>query len=127
MRSVDAQNTWNFELGVENGSSMLSYIRFLQTDRLNSQELSNDTFFRPPVNNAQCIIGTEKNPETGLNCDYENEMHCQAQGENVSCFGQLTKDNIFHPYWTQPDFRRENDRNQMGYKLYVFDVRYNQD
>ena len=34
-------------------------IGFQQRQRQNSQNLNNDTFYRPAVKSAQCIIGTE--------------------------------------------------------------------
>ena len=85
MRSENVQTYWNFELGGENGSTMPIYsiIGSQQTDRLDSQERPNGLFFQSSILNAQCIIGTEKYPDVGLNCDYMNANYSQAYGEIV--------------------------------------------
>ena len=36
----------------------------------------------------------------------------------------LTKDDILEPYISDNDFRSYNDCNNIGYILYVFDIRY---
>ena len=38
-------------------------VGFRQRDRKYSQNLNNDTFFKPPVTNSQGSIGTEKYPD----------------------------------------------------------------
>ena len=84
---------------------------------MESQEHSNDTFIRAAVSNAQCLIGAEKYPVVGFNCDFLNHRYIQAHGDVLSRLRHLTKDNIPHPYITHEYFRKENNRNQMGYKL----------
>ena len=79
--------------------------------------------------NAQCIIGIEKFPDAGTNCNYAIDKYSQAYGDIVSCFRQLAKDHILQPYITQKDVITSNeypDGNQ-GYSLFVFDVRLHQD
>ena len=58
MKEVNTQNLCSFELGTQEGINVPKYIivGFQQRD---SQNLNNDTFYRPPVASAQCIIGTE--------------------------------------------------------------------
>ena len=58
MKEVDTQNIWTFELGTQEGLNVPIWIivSFQQSDQI----LNNDTFYIPPVINAQCIIGTEK-------------------------------------------------------------------
>ena len=41
-------------------------ISFQQRNIQDSQNINNDTFYRPPVTSAQCIIGTEKYPDSGI-------------------------------------------------------------
>ena len=36
----------------------------------------------------------------------------------------LTKDDILKPYVSEHDFRASNDDNDIGYKFYVFDIRF---
>ena len=39
-------------------------------------------------------------------------------------FKDLTKDDILEPYISENDFRSNNTGNNIGYNLYVFDIRY---
>ena len=39
-------------------------------------------------------------------------------------FKDLTKDDILEPYLSENDFRSNNTGNNIGYNLYVFDIRY---
>ena len=42
------------------------FIGFQERDRLDSQNLNNDSFYRLPVTSAQRITGTEKNPDASI-------------------------------------------------------------
>ena len=68
MKEVNTQNLWNFELGTQEGINIpiWIFVAFQQSDRQNSQNLNNDTFYRPLVTSAQCIIRTEKYPDSGI-------------------------------------------------------------
>ena len=76
MKEVNTQNLWTFELGTQwtfelgtqEGITVPIWIivAFQQNDRRNNQNLNNDTFYRPLVTSAQCIIGTEKYPDSGI-------------------------------------------------------------
>ena len=55
-----------------------------------------------------------------------NDTCSQTYGELVSCLSLLTEDNVFQPYLTQKVFRRENHKNEIGYVLYIFDIRCHQ-
>ena len=68
MKEVNTQNLRSFELGTQDGVSVPIWIivGFQQSDRQNYQKLNNDTFYRPPLTSAQCIIGTEKNPDSAI-------------------------------------------------------------
>ena len=61
MKEVNTQNLWTFELGTQEGVNVpiWIFVAFQQNDRQNNQNLNNDTFYRPLVTSAQCIIGTE--------------------------------------------------------------------
>ena len=121
MKDVTAENNWFLELGVGNGIDIPIYIvvGFMQRDQFNQQHQNIDTFYRPSVVNAQCIIGSEKIPDAGINCDYAIEKYTQAYGEVVSCFRHLSKDNFLQPYITQKGFITSNDYSidNPGYNL----------
>ena len=72
MKDVTTENIWSFELGVEDGIDVTIYViaGFVQRDQFIQQHQKNDTFYRPSVVNAQCIIGGEKFPDAGINCIY---------------------------------------------------------
>ena len=72
-------------------------IGFQQQGRQDSQNLNNDTFCRLPVNSAQCVLGTEKYPDTGilLNCD--DDDYSQSYHQYKEAFKALTKHDILQP------------------------------
>ena len=63
MKDVNTQNLWTFELSTQEGlkNPIMKIVGFKQRDRQGSQNLNNDTFYRPPVTSAHCKISTEKN------------------------------------------------------------------
>ena len=126
MKEVNTQNLWNFELGTQEGINLPIWIiiGFQQHDRQNSQNENNDTFYRPPVTSAQCIIGTEKYPDSGILLNYDDDDYNQGYGQIKEAFRVLTKDDILQPYISDRDFRSSNNNNDIGYNLYVFDIRY---
>ena len=65
MKEVNTQHLWNFELGTQQGINVPIWIfkGFQQMDRQHSQNLNNDTFYRPPVTSAHVAIGTERYPD----------------------------------------------------------------
>ena len=60
MKKANTQNLWTFELGTHESINLPIWINvgFQPKNRQASQNLNNDTFYRPPVTSAQCIIGT---------------------------------------------------------------------
>ena len=126
MKEVYTQNLWNFELGTQEGINVPIWliIGFQQQDRQNSQNESNDTFYRPSVTSAQCIIGTEKYPDSGILLNYDDDDYNQGFGQIKEAFRALTKNDILQPYISDHGFRSSNFNNDIGYKLYVFDIRY---
>ena len=54
MKEVNTQNLWSFELGTQEGVNVPIWIivGFQQRERQDSQNLANDTFYRPPVTSA---------------------------------------------------------------------------
>ena len=127
MKEVSNQNVWNFELGSHENMNVPIWINigFQQRDRQDSQNLNNDTFCRLPVVSAQCIIGTEKYPDPGILLSYDDDDFSQGYHQIKEAFRALTKDDILQPYISEADFRRSNVAvNDIGYNLYVFDIRY---
>ena len=130
MKQVNNQNVWNFELGSQENMNVLIWniIGFQQQDRQDSQNLNNDTFYRLPVVSAQCIIGTEKYPDAGILLNYDDDDYSQGYHQIKEAFKALTKDNILQPYISDDNFRTSNAAaNDVGYNLYVFDIRYQKD
>ena len=127
MKDVSNQNVWNFELGSQENMNVPIWIiiGFQQQDRQDSQNLNNDNFFRLPFVSAQCIIGTEKYPDTGIILNYDDDDYSQGYHQIKEDFKALTKDDIFKPYISEEDFRTSNVRAaDFGYNLYVSDIRY---
>ena len=126
MKEVNTQNLWTFELGTQEGINVpiWIFVAFQQMDRQNDQNLNNDTFFRPPVTSAQCIIGTEKYPDSAIFLNYNDDDYSQGYGQIKEASKALTKDDIPQPYISEHDFRSSNDGNNIGYNIYAFDIRY---
>ena len=129
MKEVNTQNLWNFELGTQEGINVpiWIFVAFQQSDRQNDQNLNNDTFYRPPRTSAQCIIGTEKHPDSGILLNYNDDDYSQGYRQINEAFKALTKDNILQPFISEHDFRSSNDGNNIGYNIYAFDIRYQKD
>ena len=106
MKDVTTENNWTFDVGVGDGIDIPIYVTvgFMQGDQFNQQHQSNDTFYRPSIVKAKCVVGSGKFPDAGVNCNYAIDKYSQAYGENVSCFRHLAKDKILQPYITQKDF-----------------------
>ena len=126
MKEVNPQNLCNFELGTLEGINVPIWIivGFQQSDRQRDQNLNNDTLYRPPVTSAQCIIGTEKYPDSAILINYNDDDYSQGYGLKKQAFKDLTKDDIVEPHISDSDFRSSNDGHNIGYNLYVFDIRY---
>ena len=126
MKEVNTQNLWTFELGTQEGINIpiWIFVAFPQNDKQNDQNLNNDTFYRPLVTSAQCIIGTEKYPDNSILLNYNDDDYSQGYGQIKEAFKALTKDNLLQPYISEHDFRSSNDGNNIGYNIYAFDIRY---
>ena len=125
MKEVDIQNVWTFQLGTQEGMNVPLWITvgFQQRDRQDSQNLNNDTFYRPPVTSGQCNIGTEKYPDSGILLNFDDDDQLQGYIQIKETFRDLTEDNILKPYISDNDFRSSNNHNDFGHNLYVFDTR----
>ena len=107
MKEVNTQILWTFELGTEEGINVpiWIFVAFQQNDRQNDQNLNNDTFYRPLVTSAQCIIGTEKYPDSGILLNYNDDDYSQAYGQIKEAFKTLKKDNLLQQYISEHDFQ----------------------
>ena len=99
MKELTTQKLWTFELGTQEGINVPIWITIgsQQRQRQNSENLSNDTFYRPPVTSAQCIIGTEKYPDSAILLNYDDDDYSQGFGQIKGAFKALTKDEILQP------------------------------
>ena len=89
--------------------------------------MNNDTFCRLPVTPCQCVIGTEKYAKSSILLNYDDDDYSQGYSEINEAFRALTEDDILQPYISDVDFRSSNVRaDDIGYNLYVFEIRYQQ-
>ena len=126
MKEVNTQNFWTFELGVQENINVpiWIFVAFQQMDRLNDQNLNNDTFYRMPVTSVQCIIGTEKDPDSAILMNFDDDDYSQGYGQIKQAFKALTKDDILQPYISEDDYRSSSDGDNIVYDIHVFDIRY---
>ena len=80
MKEVNTQNPWSFELGTEEGVNVPIWIivGFQQRKRQVSQNLANDTSYRPPVTSDQCNIGTKRYPDSSILLNYNDDDYSQG-------------------------------------------------
>ena len=83
MKEVNTQNIWTYELGCQESISVRIWIFviFKQSDREHDQNVNNDTFYKMPVTSAQCIIGTEKYPDSPILLKYNDDDYSQGHGQ----------------------------------------------
>ena len=83
MKQVNTQKFWIFELGTQESINVPIWIItvFRQSDREHNQDLNNDTFCRFPVNSVQCIIGTERYPDSAILLHYDDDDYSQGHGQ----------------------------------------------
>ena len=126
MKEVSTRSLWSYYFGTNkrNNVPIKIIIGFQQRDRRDSQSLKNDTFCRLPVTSAQCLFGTEKHPDSGILLSYIDDDYGQRCGQVIEAFKALTKNDILKPYISDHDFESSNKINDIGYNLYVFDIRY---
>ena len=126
MKEVKTQNLWSSELGTHEKMNVPIWIivGFRRRDRQDSQKLASDTFCRLPITSAQCIIATEKYPDSAILLNYDDDDYIECYGLIKEASKALTKDDILERYIAEHDFRTSNHGNVIGYNLYVFDIRY---
>ena len=86
-----------------------------------------DTFCKLAVTCCQCIFGTENYPDSGILKNYDEDDSTEGSSQITEAVRALTKDDILQPYVSDDKFRSSNVRvDDIRYKLYVFDIRYQQ-
>ena len=126
IKKVTIQSLWKFELGSQESMilSIWFIVGFQQRNRQDSQDLNNDTFCSLPVTSAQCILGTENSPDAVILINYDDDELSQGCGQNKEAFETLTQNDIFKPYVTEQNFGPSNEGDDVGYNIYVFDIRF---
>ena len=81
----------------------------MQRNQFNQQRQNNDTFQRPLVVIAQCILNSGKHPDARINFTFVVDKRSKAYGESVSCLRHLAKEKILQAYIKQEDFISSND------------------
>ena len=56
--------------------------------------------------------------------NYNDDNYSQGYGQIKEALKALTEDNLLQPYISDADFRSSNNDNNIGYNIYVFDIRY---
>ena len=72
-------------------------------------------FDQTPFSKAVCKIGSEKNPDYGIECDYDGDKGGQAYSEIENFYHLKGETNLLNPFIDLHKFRR-------NYNLYVFDL-----
>ena len=104
-----------FELGTQDCIIIHLWIffGFQQRKRQDYRKINNDTFYRPPVTSAQCIIETDSYPDSAILLNYNDDDFCQEYGQTNEAFRALTKNDILQPYISDDDFRSTTNVNDM--------------
>ena len=82
MKEINTQNLFSFELGTQECINVPIWIivGFQQRYRQDSRILNNDTFYRPPVTSAQCIIGAQNYPDSAILLNYDDDDYSRRYG-----------------------------------------------
>ena len=92
IKEVTIRNSWSFELETpeRTNNPLWISIGFQQKDRKNSRNLNKDTFNRSPATSAQCIVGTEKCPNSAIYLKFDDDANSQRYGQIKEAFKALT-------------------------------------
>ena len=123
-KDVNTNNNWTFELGNSGGGASREaaqsaptfvIVGFQARNKIDSQTHDNAVFDRLPVSNAVCKIGSEKQPDDGIECDYDRANYDQAYSEIGNFYHLKNKTNLLNPFMDLHKLRR-------SYNFYVFDL-----
>ena len=66
----------------------------------------------------------QKFPDSAISLNYDDDDYSQAYTQIKEAFRALTKDDTLQPYISDNDLCSSIDGDNIGYDLYVFDIRY---
>ena len=66
----------------------------------------------------------KKNPDSGVLLYYNDDYYSQGYGQIKEVFRAVTKTHELQAYISDNDYRSSNDDDDIGYNLYVSDIRY---
>ena len=114
-KDVNTNNNWTFELGTSGISTpTFVIVGFQARNKSDSQTHDNAIFDRLSVSNAVCIIGSEKYPDDGKECNYDSDKHDQAYSEIGNFYTLHSECNLLNPFIDLQIFGT-------NYNFYVFD------
>ena len=116
-KDVNTNNIWTFELGNSNNESCPIFVTvgFQARNKIDSQTHDNATFDRLPISSGVCKIGSEKNPDDGIECDYDRDKYDQAYSESENLYQVKSETKLLNPFIDLHKFRT-------NYNFYVFDL-----
>ena len=100
MKQVINQSQRIFELRSQESMNvpLWKIIGFQERDRQDSQNLNNDNFCWLLGTSAQCILSTEKEPDSGVILIYDDDEYSRGFAQTKEAFRASTKENILTPY-----------------------------
>ena len=105
---VTTEKNWTFEEGVKSWAGVPNYVVFVFFSKriISSTTPKKDTFHRPTISNAQCILFSYKTTDAGITCQNALGKYSQACGGYFSCFLQSYKktDSTLQHWITKKDF-----------------------
>ena len=127
IKEVKTQNPLTYEIGSQAGNKMFLFGILWHSNKKISQNLNIDnssSFYRPPISNAQCIIGTRKNPYAGIFLNYNDVYYSPGYGQFKEAFETRTKEDLLQPYQSDQVFRSSKNGVGGDCNSHAFDIRY---
>ena len=119
-KDVNTNSNWTFELGNAGCSSGIEsptfvIVGFQARNKIDSQVHDNAVFYRLPISNAVCKIGSEKYPDDGIECDYDRDKNDQAYSGIENFYHTHSETILLNPFIDLYKFRT-------NYNFYIFDL-----
>ena len=115
-KEVNTNNNWTFELAnSEESTPTFVIVGFQARNKIDSQTHDNAIFDRLPISNAVCKIGSEKNRDDGIECDYGRYKYDQAYSEIENFYQLKSQTNLLNQIIDLHKVRT-------NYNFYVFDL-----
>ena len=116
-RKITNNGLWTFELGIESGKNIPSWIiiGFMADEKFDSQLEDNSVFDWLPISQAVCRIGSDRYPNDYINLDYPRNNFHEAYYQIENFFLKHTEDRVLKPFIGLNSFKE-------SYNLYVFDI-----